>query len=191
MDAKKFGAFIAAVRKEQGMTQAELAGRLNVTDKAVSRWERGLDFPDINSIEPLADALGLSVLELMHSEKLSTANIPPEAASAALSDTLELVKQQRRAERKSVAKIVLCLAALLLGIFLIDGMGFLGFALAYLPVICLLAGACLAVYGFYRKHNGLPCFQTFALAVVMLLVPFALAVFFFLSGALGLGPAAE
>lgn len=37
MDAKKFGAFIAAVRKEQGMTQAELAGRLNVTDKAVSR----------------------------------------------------------------------------------------------------------------------------------------------------------
>lgn len=76
MDAKKFGAFIAAVRKEQGMTQAELAGMLNVTDKAVSRWERGLGFPDINSIEPLADALGLSVLELMRSEKLSADQRP-------------------------------------------------------------------------------------------------------------------
>lgn len=59
MDAKKFGTFIAQVRKENGMTQAELAEKLNITDKAVSKWERGLGFPDINIIEPLAGALGL------------------------------------------------------------------------------------------------------------------------------------
>ena len=56
MDAKIFGAFIAACRKEQNMTQAELAVQLHVTDKAVSRWERGVGFPDINTIEPLAAA---------------------------------------------------------------------------------------------------------------------------------------
>lgn len=50
------------------MTQAELAGKIGVTDKAVSRWERGLGFPDINTMEPLADALGISLLELMRSE---------------------------------------------------------------------------------------------------------------------------
>ena len=58
MDAKKFGMFIATLRKEKNMTQVDLAKKLQVTDKAVSKWERGLGFPDINSIEPLADALG-------------------------------------------------------------------------------------------------------------------------------------
>ena len=50
------------------MTQAELAGKINVTDKAVSRWERGLGFPDINTLEPLPDALEIGVVELMRSE---------------------------------------------------------------------------------------------------------------------------
>lgn len=50
MDSKKFGEFIATIRKEKGWTQAELAEKISVTDKAVSRWERGLGFPDINTI---------------------------------------------------------------------------------------------------------------------------------------------
>lgn len=66
MDAKTFGTFLAETRRTRGMTQAELAGLLHVTDKAVSRWERGLGFPDINTLEPLADALGLSLSQLMH-----------------------------------------------------------------------------------------------------------------------------
>lgn len=53
------------------MTQAGLAGKIGVTDKAVSRWERGLGFPDINTMEPLATALGVSLLELMKSEIIS------------------------------------------------------------------------------------------------------------------------
>lgn len=68
MDAKVFGKFIMERRKQLGMTQAELAEKINVTDKAVSRWERGLGFPDINTLEPLADALGIEVVELMRSE---------------------------------------------------------------------------------------------------------------------------
>lgn len=69
MEAKEFGRFIAGMRKEKKMTQAELAEKIHVTDKAVSRWERGLGFPDIQTIEPLAQALGISVLELMRSER--------------------------------------------------------------------------------------------------------------------------
>ena len=65
MDAKMFGAFLAQVRRAQGLTQAELAEQLHVTDKAVSRWERGVGLPDINTLEPLADALGLSLADLM------------------------------------------------------------------------------------------------------------------------------
>ena len=68
MDHYVTGATIKALREKLGMTQAELAWMIGVTDKAVSRWERGLGFPDINTMEPLADALGISLLELMRSQ---------------------------------------------------------------------------------------------------------------------------
>lgn len=62
------GEIISARRKELGMTQKELAAKLNVTDKAVSKWERGLAFPDISSIPQLAEVLEISVAELMDAQ---------------------------------------------------------------------------------------------------------------------------
>ena len=188
MDAKKFGTFIATLRKENNMTQVELAQKLQVTDKAVSKWERGLGFPDINTIEPLADALGVSVLEIMRSERIAETEITQDTASAALTDIFEFVKLQRKAERKSIFKIAGGVAACLFLTFLIDGMGWLGFAMVYFPVICLLSGIALLIYGVWRKKNKLPCLQTFVLAAVMLLIPVGVVVFLFLAGALGLAP---
>ena len=188
MDAKKFGAFIAATRKENNMTQMDLAKKLQVTDKAVSKWERGLGFPDINTIEPLADALGISVLEVMRSERIAETEISSDTATTALTDTFELVKLQRKAERKSIMKIAGCVAAFLLLVFLIDSMGWLGFMVAYFPVICLFAGIALVIYGIWRQKNGLPSLQTFILAVSMVLIPLCVAAFLFLAGVLGLGP---
>ena len=69
VDNQKFGSFIASLRKEKGWTQLELANKLNVTDKAVSKWERGIEFPDLKMIEPLAEALDVSITEIMHAEK--------------------------------------------------------------------------------------------------------------------------
>ena len=188
MDAKKFGTFIATLRKENNMTQVELAQKLQVTDKAVSKWERGLGFPDINTIEPLADALGVSVLEIMRSERIAETEITQDTASAALTDTFELVKLQRKAERKSILKIAGGVAACLFLIFLIDGMGWFGFAMVYFPVICLISSIALLIYGVWRKKNKLPCLQTFVLAAIMLLIPIAVVVVLFLAGALGLAP---
>lgn len=66
---KTLGTMIAELRKQQGMTQLELAEKMGVTDKAVSKWERDLSCPDINSIPNLAEILGVSVEELMQSKK--------------------------------------------------------------------------------------------------------------------------
>ncbi|MGN9171856.1 helix-turn-helix domain-containing protein [Lachnospiraceae bacterium HCP1S3_A8] len=66
MEAAELGKFIATIRKEKQLTQAELTRKLNVTDKAVSRWERELGFPDINTLEPLADALGITLTQLVN-----------------------------------------------------------------------------------------------------------------------------
>lgn len=58
MDLKKTGAFLAASRKKQKMTQKELAEEIGVTDKAVSRWETGRGFPDVSVLQPLAPGAG-------------------------------------------------------------------------------------------------------------------------------------
>ena len=65
MKNKTLGMMIASLRKEKNMTQLELANLMNVTDKAVSKWERDLSCPDINSLAKLAESLGVSVEELM------------------------------------------------------------------------------------------------------------------------------
>lgn len=70
LDREKFGAFVAARRKEKGMTQRELAERLCVSDKAVSKWERSLSLPDITLLMPLAEALGVGVTELLECRRL-------------------------------------------------------------------------------------------------------------------------
>ena len=66
---KTLGTMIAELRKQHGMTQLELAEKMGVTDKAVSKWERDLSCPDINSIPNLAEILGVSVEELMQIKK--------------------------------------------------------------------------------------------------------------------------
>lgn len=65
---KNIGETIASLRKNKGMTQNELAEKMNVTDKAVSKWERNLSCPDVNTISKLADILGVSVEELLNSK---------------------------------------------------------------------------------------------------------------------------
>ena len=69
MDTSKFGAFIAEVRKENNMTQLELAQKLNVSDKTISKWETGKSLPDITMIEKLSHSLNISIVELMNMQK--------------------------------------------------------------------------------------------------------------------------
>lgn len=69
MDAKKTGALIAEIRKENGKTQKYLARELHVSNAAISKWERGIGFPDITLIEPLAKCLGISIAELFNGER--------------------------------------------------------------------------------------------------------------------------
>ena len=61
MNAENVGALIARLRKEKGMTQQELADKLQITDKAVSKWERGLACPDISILPQVAEILGVNV----------------------------------------------------------------------------------------------------------------------------------
>ena len=123
MDAKTFGTFISKIRKENHMTQAELAEKISVTDKAVSRWERGLGFPDINTLEPLAEALGITLIELMKSEKSGKTDMCIDDASLAVADTIQIAENQKRKERQQEKQIIIVTTLISVFILLIDQIG--------------------------------------------------------------------
>lgn len=195
MDAKVFGAFIAECREEKNMTQADLAMKLNVTDKAVSRWERGIGFPDINTIEPLASALEISVLELMKSERIISNEVTKEEATGIITDTLNVVKLQRRQERKNALCILGVMAVVIIFVLFLDSVQwqmdtliFTGVGVVF-PLFCAFGFLALLGNGIRRKITGKSCGQTFAMALTLLLLFIIFMGLFFLIGALGISPA--
>lgn len=72
IDKKKFGAFVSELRKEKGYTQKELAEKLFISDKAISKWETAVSIPDTALLVPLAELLGVTVTELLMSERIKT-----------------------------------------------------------------------------------------------------------------------
>ena len=103
INKEAFAAFVAQQRKEKGWTQKDLADRLFVSDKAVSKWERGLSLPDISLLIPLADCLGVGVAELLEGKRTEN---PEEAENVeilvkkALSLAEEDPEQAKRARKE-------------------------------------------------------------------------------------------
>lgn len=116
MNTIEFGSFIAQQRKTVGLTQKELAERLLVTDKAVSRWENGHGYPDIETLENLSKALEVSLVELMHSRKNESDTITIQEASESISSTIDINAAERRRERRMT--LILFAASLLLVILI-------------------------------------------------------------------------
>ena len=75
MDQKKIGSFIAARRKDNGLTQSQLAEKLGITDKAISKWETGKSMPDLSLFNPLCDLLQITLNELLLGEFISDENL--------------------------------------------------------------------------------------------------------------------
>lgn len=100
IDREAFGAFLARLRKEKGLTQKELAQQLYVSDKAVSKWERGLSLPDISLLTPLAEILGVTVTELLRGERLEEKSLPVDQVEELVTGSLELSGAQRQQKRE-------------------------------------------------------------------------------------------
>lgn len=99
MDQIKIGKFIAQRRKENNLTQAQLAEKLNITDRAVSKWERGKSLPDSSIMLELCDLLKITVNDLLSGEVVAM-----EDRSKELEKTLlEMVKQKEEADKRLLA----------------------------------------------------------------------------------------
>jgi len=95
MDAVMVGKQIAYHRKKCGLTQKQLAERLHVTDGAVSKWERGMNFPDLALLEPLTAALNTGVIELLALESATKHEIASAVTEISLAEKKQLIKEFR------------------------------------------------------------------------------------------------
>lgn len=100
MNHQKFGNFIIELRKENNMTQKELADKLHLTDKAISKWERGLSFPDIAILKPLSEILKVSVIELLNGERENIDEIDIETR------ILMILNQKEQEKKKKIRTII-------------------------------------------------------------------------------------
>lgn len=145
LDKKKFGAFVGQLRREKGWTQRELAERLYISDKAVSKWETGASIPDTALLMPLAELLGVSVTELLRCERLGSgmdAGQVEDLVKTAISYGAQKPERAWRKGGRWPAVYALCL--LLGGVCLVGSLlsGRLG---TYSPVLYLLC----AIFGAY------------------------------------------
>ena len=109
MDQKKIGQLISKIRKEKNMTQKDLADKLGVTDRAVSKWENGRGLPDLSLIELLCKILGITLNEFFNGECIEESRIIPVAERNIIS-----VLEERNAEIKKRRLAVLCSVILML-----------------------------------------------------------------------------
>ncbi len=96
MNKERLGAFIGDCRRELGLTQRELAEKVHVTDKAVSKWERGLSYPDVTLLEPLAAALELGVEELMACRRQAVPSGEEDPVKNLLTISDDSLRRERR-----------------------------------------------------------------------------------------------
>lgn len=104
------GRFISELRKEKGLTQAELAEKLNVTDKAVSKWETGRSIPDVSLLIPLSENLGVTVTELLKGERISE-EILSEASNEVIVKAIN--------EKKQISKKFLLIASIIISVLIL------------------------------------------------------------------------
>lgn len=112
MDNAKTGKLIRALRTEKGITQKELAEKIQVSNAAVSKWENGHGFPDISLLEPLSEALDISISELITGER--NLNTPEKNENNIIKDIIQLSEYERKHRNAKQSMIIGCLILLIL-----------------------------------------------------------------------------
>lgn len=109
MDQLKTGKFIAQIRKEHGLTQRELADKLSISDKTVSKWETGKGLPEVSLMIPLCEILGITVNELLSGERLSEDNYKRKTEEV----IMDLMRERQENKRKLIIAVAVAVNSLI------------------------------------------------------------------------------
>ena len=147
MDQVKIGRFIKAVRKEKNLTQREVAEKLSISEKTVSKWETGNGLPEVSLMKPLCDLLGISLNEFFSGERLDEKQYYAKAEA----NIMSLVEEKAKAKKNIVLSIIVVAMTLLAGITLIMIAGLiemeaaLRIALIVIAELLVGGGVCVAI----------------------------------------------
>lgn len=147
MDQVKIGKFIQQMRKEQALTQRELAEKLDISDKTISKWETGNGLPEVGLMMPLCALLRISVNELLSGERLDEKRYHQKAED----NIMDLLKEKAEAKKKLVMSVLIALTTLVAGIALIAVSGFLDMEI-WLRILLIVAAVAVMGIGI-----GLAC----------------------------------
>ena len=131
MNSNAMGLFISEIRKKKNLTQRELAEKIGVTSKAVSKWECGLGFPDISLLEPLARELDVSILELLKGQFLNKNEQVEKDDINILLNTFVKISKEQKFQKLFFSTIIICLFFLII-LFLYFCFRLYGFDNSYL-----------------------------------------------------------
>ena len=179
MDQLKIGKFIAECRKKENLTQMQLAEKLNITDRAVSKWETGKAMPDSSVMLELCDALKITVNDLLSGEVVTMDNYNKELEN----NLLDMIKQKEQADKRLLSVEVfigitatIVLFALIFVAAFIQMETWLKISLIVFGFILFLAGCFYAlrieqVAGYYEckhcKHRYVPTYKAVNMAMHM------------------------
>ncbi|MCD8354902.1 MAG: helix-turn-helix domain-containing protein [Clostridiales bacterium] len=160
MDANETGRFIAELRKQKGYTQKELAEKLMVTDKAISRWETGRGLPDTSLLKPLGDILDVSVSELLAGKRLDVAETKEE--------TDKIILESLNYSKRMLASTLNAILFLIGILFILSPLFLASQNYAWIFGVAIVVIALFCIY--IRKRKGLMKVtnKTYYLAAVVL-----------------------
>ena len=173
MDITKTGSFIAELRREQSLTQRKLAEIIGVTDKAVSKWERGLSYPDIVILPKLAEVLGVSEGEILRGERRSENAEPQE-----VSEAMDYARGEISRNKKTVIRIVMIavgfLAALAVIICSVCDVGLGGGGWSLYTSLSISLGTAVALGALSGIEKGSPVRSALE-SLSVLIIPYLIA----------------
>lgn len=152
MNQERIGSFISRLRREQNITQKELANKIGVSDKTISKWETGKSVPDITYIESVCTALGITMNELISGERLSEDTYPQKAEE----NLLNLIEEGEFARKHNLIAMVvggiMLLVSFVMVIYIGYGENVIDGLLFYLDfptliILSLLSVACVLISG--------------------------------------------
>lgn len=156
MDQEKIGKFIAACRKEKGFTQASLAEKLGITDRAVSKWETGKSLPDASIMMELCELIGTNVNELLTGERIALDEYTKKAEQSLIEMQAKAEKADRNLLRMEIVMgiiiIPLCIILTKISeIFINQGDALTGYGLL---VISYVAIVLFGIMGMKIEHDA-------------------------------------